>query len=100
MLAHELVHAFRILRGSVVGGARDHEFYDGFGNKFSERVKLEELLVVGIDGSEQVSENRIRSEQGLGSREAYASPTVALDKQGVKPLSDPPPSWWPDCPTL
>ena len=76
----------------------NHEFYDPSGNKFSQRVSLEELRVIGIDGPDQVSENRIRAEQGLGSREAYASPTIALDQQGVKPLSATP-SWWPDCPT-
>jgi hypothetical protein len=97
-LAHELVHAFRMLRNAVVSGSRNHEFFDPSGNKFSELVRLEELRVVGIDGSEPVTENRIRAEHGLGSREAYASPTLPLDIQGVKPVSAPPP-WWPDCPT-
>jgi hypothetical protein len=97
-LAHELVHAFRILRGHAAGGpSRDHEFFDPSGSKFIQRVFLEELIVVGIDGSEPISENRIRAEHGLGSREAYASPTFALDLQGVRPAGAKP-SWWPDYP--
>jgi Effector protein len=97
-LAHELVHAFRMLRSVRLPGARNHEFFDPWGNKFTESVFLEELTVVGIDGSEPVTENRIRAEHRLGSREAYASPTFPLDMQGVKPASAPPP-WWPNCPT-
>jgi len=98
ILAHELVHAYRILRNLHLGGSRDHVFADPAGNQFTEKVFLEELIVVGIDGTEPVTENRIRLEHGLGTREAYASPTVALDKQGVKPVSTQP-SWWPDYPT-
>jgi Effector protein len=97
-LAHEMVHAFRMLRNGVVSGSKDNDFSDPSGNKFTEKVRLEELRVVGIDGAEPISENRIRAEQGLGSRIAYASPTLGLDKQGVKPVSAQP-SWWPDCPT-
>jgi hypothetical protein len=98
ILAHELIHAYRILRGLRVSGARDHQFWDPAGDQFAERVFLEELVVVGIDGTEPITENHIRAEHGLGTRAAYASPTVALDKQGVKPVSTPP-SWWPDFPT-
>ena len=97
-LAHELVHAYRILRGLRASGAKDRQFADAAGNQFTEHVSVEELTVVGIEGSEPVSENKIRAEHGLGSRSAYASPTLALDKQGVKPVSAQP-SWWPDCPT-
>lgn len=97
-LAHELVHAYRILRNLRATGARDHQFADASGNQFTERASVEELTVVGIDGSEPVSENKIRAEHGLGSRSAYASPTLPLDKQGVKPVGANPP-WWPDCPT-
>ncbi len=97
-LAHELVHAYRILRGLRASGARDHQFSDPAGILFTEHASVEELTVVGIDGSEPVSENLIRAEHGLGARSAYASPTLPLDKQGVKPVSAPP-SWWPDCPT-
>jgi hypothetical protein len=96
-LAHELVHAFRMLRNLFVGGARDHEFFDPSANKFVEKVFREELTVDGIDGGQQITENRIRAEQGLGSREAHASPTFSLDGQGVKPVSAAPP-WWPNYP--
>ena len=97
-IAHELVHAYRILRGLQATGAKDHDFWDAAGDQFTEHASLEELTVVGIEGHEPVSENLIRAEHGLGSRTAYASPTLPLDKQGVKPVSTPP-KWWPDCPT-
>jgi peptidoglycan hydrolase-like protein with peptidoglycan-binding domain len=96
-LAHELVHAFRMLRNLFVGGSRNHEFFDPSGNRFVQNVFLEELTVIGIDGKEAITENRIRAEQGLGSRAAYASPAFALDIQGVRPVSAAPP-WWPQYP--
>lgn len=103
-LAHELVHAFRMLRSVKVPGSRAHEFQDPDGYKYSMLVSLEELTVVGIDGAEPISENTIRAEQGLKARASYASPTAPLDLQGVKPISAPagkplPPVWWPICPT-
>ena len=97
-LAHELVHAFRYLYGLAVPGDKDHEFYDPWGNRFKQRVYVEELRVIGLLGKELVSENSIRYDLGLNSRDAYASPTLPLDQQGVKPVSAAP-SWWPDCPT-
>lgn len=97
-IAHELVHAFRMLRHAQVTGVHDHVFADPSGNQFRETVALEELRVTGMDGVEAISENAIRAEQGLGMRLAYASPDLPLDKQGVKPVGAQP-SWWPDCPT-
>jgi hypothetical protein len=100
LVGHELVHAYRMLRGhgrTAGGPSRDHEFFDPSGSKFIERVYLEELIVMGIDGSEPISENRIRAEHGLSSREAYASPDEPLDTQNVRPAGATP-SWWPNCP--
>ena len=54
-------------------------------------------VVVGIDGSEPITENSIRREQGVGARMAYASPSLPLDTQGVRPVSAAPP-WWPNYP--
>ena len=100
-LAHELVHAYRILRKITISQSnfRDHLFGDPQGNQFTERVFLEELTVVGIDGTEPITENNVRLEQGLGARMAYASPTMSLALQSVKPVSAQP-SWWPDYPNL
>ena len=96
-LAHELVHAFRILRGVVVSGSRDHAFSDPSGNKFVEHQAREEYIVDGIDGSEPITENSIRLEQGVGIKYAHASPSHPLDAQNVRPVSAAPP-WWPNYP--
>ncbi|MBV8274369.1 MAG: hypothetical protein JO170_03785 [Verrucomicrobia bacterium] len=99
VLAHELVHAFRMLRHVFVAGSRDNEFFDPSGKKFVERVFREELTVDGIDGSERITENSIRLEQGIGIKIAHASPSFRLDKQGVRPVPESAaPPWWPDFP--
>lgn len=103
-LAHELVHAYRMLRSAVVSGSKTHEFEDPDGYRFSQTVSVEELTVVGIEGSYEVSENLIRKEQNLNANAAYCSPTIGLDMQGVRAISAPagkplPPTWWPNHPT-
>lgn len=98
VLAHELIHALRMLRNTKAGGSKEHPFIDEFHNAYKETVWMEELVVVGLEGNETISENAIRREHNIRHRAAYASPTVALDKQGVKPQG-PQPSWWPDYPT-
>jgi hypothetical protein len=102
VLAHEFSHASRILSGSTVGGNVDNTFCDDSGWRYHETIFREESIVVGLN-SEAQSENGIRGEQGLGLRVGVGSPTVSLDKQGVRPepsavTGELTPSWWPDYP--
>lgn len=96
-LAHELVHAFHHVHGSASSGSKRHSFADEFGNQYEQLVFTEELVTVGLEGGEPLTENTVRTEQGLSPRAAYASPSFALDQQSVTPPT-PAPSWWPNYP--
>jgi hypothetical protein len=97
VLAHELIHAYRLLRFLQLSGSKDHPFGDPQGNKFTEKVFTEELTVVGLDGTEPITENHIRVEQGIGVRVSYATTDQPFTSQGVTPVSAQP-SWWPNYP--
>jgi hypothetical protein len=99
-IAHELVHAYRMLRSEFVSGNKTYDFVDPDGYTLHHTASLEELTVVGVEGSYEVSENLIRKEQGLSRNVAYVSASVSLVLQGVTAVAAPagkplPPTWWP-----
>jgi hypothetical protein len=98
VLAHELVHAYRILRGINIPRDPAHskqvQFGDLQGNQFTVFESLEELTMIGMEGTDPITENNIRIEHWLGVRMAPVSLYGNLVLQGVKPVSAPP-SWWP-----
>ncbi|MCI3208028.1 hypothetical protein DBA20_24055 [Pandoraea capi] len=66
-LAHELVHAYRITKGTYTGGSGTEGFQPGT------RAAEEELRATGLDkwADEPISENGIRAEHGEPPRRAY-----------------------------
>jgi hypothetical protein len=117
VLAHELVHVMRILRRTTVARTSSNTvtnlFRDESGWAFSELVFTEEANVIGLFNAGGVSENGIRSEQGLNLRIAMTTPSFTMGAapgvaspvtQGARPIPDPVtnqlfPSWWPDYPS-
>jgi hypothetical protein len=97
VLAHELVHAYRKLRTGVGQGVLENHFFDESGLEYRQNVLIEELNTCGIMRHPPISENMVRRENGLNLRHAYASPSEALDQQGVTPVGIDPP-WWPNYP--
>jgi hypothetical protein len=99
-LAHELVHAYRMLRGQFVSGNKTYDFVDPDGYTLHHMAAMEELTVVGVEGSYEVSENLIRKEQGLAANMSYVCASISLVMQGVTATAAPtgqplPPTWWP-----
>lgn len=72
-LAHELIHALRSMKGSAKGeqSTSNYSFTDENGRLQSVTEKTEELETVGIKGNQEITENKIRKEHGLGERVAY-----------------------------
>jgi len=67
-LGHELIHSYRMMKGTFTGGLDNR--YD-----FNSRAYEEEARAVGIGvyGQEPITENAIRAEHGLPLRAQYAS---------------------------
>jgi len=108
-LAHELIHAYRILHGITANGSIEHYFFDEPPPRYpqyqyKQRVSREELETCGINHRTHrpmvsgITENTIRDEHGLRLRTSYASPTTDLDKQGVNTVTNAEPDWWPSYP--
>ena len=99
VLAHELVHAYHLLRNSTKGGSEEHHFFDDEQQEFHQTVDLEELATCGmlVRGNAPISENAVRQEHALRNRKSYASLTEDLEVQGVRPVGQQP-TWWPRYP--
>lgn len=86
-LAHELCHAQVMMHGNIGARVVTHYFLDEKGAQWKERMSAHEAQVVGFirpERKEYASENKIRREQGLEERNAYASPTGAMDLQAER----------------
>lgn len=82
-LAHELVHAYRILKGTYTGSG-DQMGFDPNSNKGKE-----ELRAVGLGKwqGEGLSENGIRAEQGELLRNSYPSRPAARSRDEFDPTA-------------
>jgi hypothetical protein len=82
-LAHELVHAYRIMKGTYTGGGGDMGF-DPNSNSGKE-----ELRAVGLGKwqGESLSENGIRGEQGEQLRNAYPARPAARSRDEFDPTA-------------
>ena len=97
VLAHELTHAYYLLRFRHLQGSKDYLFGDPAGNKFKENAYVDEMAIIGIEGTELITENRMRLEHGIGIRVSHATTDLSFTSQGVTPVSAQP-SWWPNYP--
>ena len=73
-LAHELVHSEHADQGDIDLSKTKHTYKDDNGNNVTQKVRKEELRTVGVGGHNKagdITENNIRSEQGLKLRGAY-----------------------------
>jgi len=74
-LGHELIHADRSMRGVKIDkSVIEYQTYtDMFGKTWVEKVRAEELATVGISHNKpnDITENCLRKEHGLGIRGAY-----------------------------
>lgn len=61
------------MKGSAKGeqNTSNYSFTDENGRLQSVTEKTEELETVGIKGNQEITENKIRKEHGLGERVAY-----------------------------
>jgi RHS repeat-associated protein len=81
-LYHELIHADINARPGLIGGEAPISFTTEKGRFSWETVDKSELRVVGLgyNQPDDVTENQVRQEQGLGERRAYYYPRIRSGK--------------------
>jgi RHS repeat-associated protein len=86
VLAHELIHAYNINKGTRLPDKKvDHTYNTPYGRE-TENEKLGELNTVGVSGYDKnkYTENKIRAEQGQYTRRAYGWKDERLKGESLK----------------